>query len=247
MTFQEFKASVEQWAQDRGIYEHSTALAQCLKAVSELGELADHAIKGDRDAMKDDIGDIAVCLVNVARMEGVGIGAGRVNNHDRLPKEVAVASCAKAISDLTLMVGIYQAKGCAPTGIGAYGDLPGQLRYAFGHLVMIADECGFTIEECCEHAWREIKDRKGRMVPGGAFVKEGEEMSNNTGGPAFPESGARGMAAGGEGMSLRDYFAAKAVSAVWNRLSDMPLDYAADFTAEAAYKIADAMLKEREK
>lgn len=41
-------------------------------------------------------------------------------------------------------------------------------------------------------------------------------MSKNTGGPAFPESGARGMAAGGEGMTLSDYFAAKAKSGVTN-------------------------------
>lgn len=47
------------------------------------------------------------------------------------------------------------------------------------------------------------------------------------------------------GMSLRDYFAAKVAGAVWANL-DMPVDYAADFTAEAAYKIADAMLKARD-
>jgi hypothetical protein len=31
---------------------------------------------------------------------------------------------------------------------------------------------GLDINECCESAWIEIKDRKGRMVAGGAFVKE---------------------------------------------------------------------------
>lgn len=73
-------------------------------------------------------------------------------------------------------------------------------------------------------------------------------MTNNTGGPAFPEGkGVGDVWVSDGGMTLRDYFAAKAVSAVWNRLSDMPVDDAADFTAEAAYKIADAMLKEREK
>lgn len=62
-----------------------------------------------------------------------------------------------------------------------------------------------------------------------------------------PESGARGMSAGGEGMTLRDYFAAKAAGAVWASLSDMPADSAARLTAKFAYEIADAMLKEREK
>ena len=71
-------------------------------------------------------------------------------------------------------------------------------------------------------------------------------MSKNTGGPAFPTVEENHYSAGGEGMSLRDYFAAKVAGAVWANL-DMPVDYAADFTAEAAYRIADAMLKEREK
>lgn len=67
------------------------------------------------------------------------------------------------------------------------------------------------------------------------------------GGAAFPQGKAVGSVSLLEGgMTLRDYFAAKVAGAVWANL-DMPVDYAADFTAEAAYKIADAMLKEREK
>ena len=74
-------------------------------------------------------------------------------------------------------------------------------------------------------------------------------MSEINGGGVFPdlEQDQYGTYALTGGMTLRDYFAAKAVSAVWNLLSEMPVDYAADFTAETAYKIADAMLKEREK
>lgn len=68
-------------------------------------------------------------------------------------------------------------------------------------------------------------------------------MSNtNTGGPAFPESGPRGQASWGEGMSLRDYFAAKAmqgemVQGIHER------DF--DWTAARCYKVADAMLAAR--
>ena len=38
-------------------------------------------------------------------------------------------------------------------------------------LTIIAQQIDFAIEECVEHAWNEIKDRKGRMVEG-IFVKE---------------------------------------------------------------------------
>lgn len=93
---------VRMWAQQRGIYEHSTPQAQTLKAMSEMGELADNILKGRHEAAKDDIGDVIVCLINVASMTGT------------------------------------------------------------------------NLSECLQKAWDDIKDRKGRMVPGGAFVKEGD-------------------------------------------------------------------------
>tara|TARA_R110000796_G_scaffold46062_5_gene111531 strand:+ start:201 stop:500 length:300 start_codon:yes stop_codon:yes gene_type:complete len=39
-------------------------------------------------------------------------------------------------------------------------------------LVNIAERNGLTIDECLEHAYNDIKDRKGRMI-NGLFVKEG--------------------------------------------------------------------------
>lgn len=97
---EELEQKVIEWAEDRGIIAHSTPQAQALKAVSEMGEVADAVIKGDRDALIDGIGDVMVCLINLAHMSGT------------------------------------------------------------------------DLEECLEAAWDEIKDRKGFMVPGGAFVKE---------------------------------------------------------------------------
>ena len=235
MTFEEFKANVEQWAQDRGIYEHSTALAQCLKAVSELGELADHAIKGDRDAMKDDIGDIAVCLVNVAKMQDATV-VMEDSSENNMPEDLQ--ECVAVLTDI--IGGIASDFTPWPKGHASV-----RLDGAFHALHDFANRAGFTFEECCEHAWNEIKDRKGRMVPGGAFVKEGEAMSKNTGGPAFPESGARGMAAGGEGMTLRDYFAAKVMQgfSASPDMNGVPLNE----VVRQAYAVADVMIKEREK
>jgi hypothetical protein len=70
------------------------------------------------------------------------------------------------------------------------------------------------------------------------------------GGPAFPESQSEMSYAWiGEGMSLRDYFAAKAMIALHcsdERNGDWS-DYLPDITAKHAYEMADAMLAEREK
>lgn len=40
-------------------------------------------------------------------------------------------------------------------------------------LTILSQQLGFTIEECIEMAYEEIKDRKGRMIDG-VFVKESD-------------------------------------------------------------------------
>ena len=69
-------------------------------------------------------------------------------------------------------------------------------------------------------------------------------MSNtNTGGPAFPVPDIDGSKVC-EGMTLRDYFAAKAMQSLILGLTGH--DNEIPDTAEDAYEFADAMLKARE-
>lgn len=70
-------------------------------------------------------------------------------------------------------------------------------------------------------------------------------IKEDTGGSAFPRGGAYGM-------TLRDYFAAKAMEALINQnLKDLCRHYSDDASkvvvsiAEASYMFADAMLAER--
>lgn len=103
-TLDQLETLVRAWSTERVIYEHSTPQAQTLKAVSEMGELADNILKGRHEAAKDDLGDLLVCAINVAALIGT------------------------------------------------------------------------DLQECLSVAYEEIRHRKGRMVPGGAFVKEGDEV-----------------------------------------------------------------------
>lgn len=73
MNFEEFKNNVESWAEARGIYAHSTPEAQLLKAMSELGELADAQIKDDETEKSDAVIDTIVCLINYAHMSGIDL------------------------------------------------------------------------------------------------------------------------------------------------------------------------------
>lgn len=100
MTSGEYFDSFTKWANDRKIIQNGNILAQGLKLVSEVGELADNLAKG-RDT-KDDIGDCIVVLNNLIQMQG------------------------------------------------------------------------YTLEQCLEQAWGDIKDRKGYMNEHGVFIKEGD-------------------------------------------------------------------------
>lgn len=76
-------------------------------------------------------------------------------------------------------------------------------------------------------------------------------MSKDNGGPAFPfgqtdeQSGQLVNGWGSEGMTLRDYFAAKAMQGMIASYGYLRSEV--DVIAESAYDCADAMLKERAK
>lgn len=72
-------------------------------------------------------------------------------------------------------------------------------------------------------------------------------MNTNTGGPAFPSAGLvtpDGIAF--EGMTLRDYFAAKAMQGICSTINQSGGEPFWNVLAGDAYKMADAMLKARE-
>jgi NTP pyrophosphatase (non-canonical NTP hydrolase) len=99
-TYEELESLVIGWANERGIMDHSTAVAQLMKTVSEVGELADATAKRDIAGVTDGIGDVVVTLILYAQLQGL------------------------------------------------------------------------RLTECLAAAYDEIKDRKGRMVHGGVFVKD---------------------------------------------------------------------------
>lgn len=69
---------------------------------------------------------------------------------------------------------------------------------------------------------------------------QAEESAKKYNPPAFPNEGFNGWGKPQEGMTLRDYFAAKAMQAMLTRIV-----MSGDEQIRIAYRIADAMLKER--
>jgi len=74
-TFDHDAARVIKWAEDRKIIPNSTPMAQLLKTMSELGELADATLKGDREGVVDGLGDVMVTLLIYSRLQGVELPA----------------------------------------------------------------------------------------------------------------------------------------------------------------------------
>ena len=63
-TYREVEMEILRWAEARRIIPNATPVSQLLKAVSEMGELADAEGKQDLPAIKDAVGDVLVCLIN---------------------------------------------------------------------------------------------------------------------------------------------------------------------------------------
>lgn len=73
MSYAEIELKVIRWAEDRRIIPNATPSSQLLKAVSEMGELADAEGKRDMDAIRDAVGDVMVCLINYCALRDIDL------------------------------------------------------------------------------------------------------------------------------------------------------------------------------
>lgn len=73
MSYSSVEMEIIQWAEQRKIIPNSSPETQLLKAVSELGELADATIKKERDKIIDGVGDVMVCLVNYCALQDIDL------------------------------------------------------------------------------------------------------------------------------------------------------------------------------
>lgn len=71
MSWSDLELQVIRWAEDRKIIPNATPTSQLLKAVSEMGELADAEGKRDLPAIKDAVGDVLVCLINYCALRDI--------------------------------------------------------------------------------------------------------------------------------------------------------------------------------
>ena len=71
--YNELEALVISWASQKGILEHGTPYKQAQKTLEETGELLHSIGKGDKEMIKDDLGDIFITIINQAEMQGLNL------------------------------------------------------------------------------------------------------------------------------------------------------------------------------
>lgn len=73
MSYEIVELDIIRWAEARRIIPNAKPYSQLLKAVSEMGELADAENKGDIPAIKDAVGDVVVCLINYCALRDISL------------------------------------------------------------------------------------------------------------------------------------------------------------------------------
>jgi len=73
MSYEDIEMEIVRWSEARKIIPNSTPAVQLLKALSELGELADATIKDDLGQIKDGVGDVMVCLINYCALQDINL------------------------------------------------------------------------------------------------------------------------------------------------------------------------------
>lgn len=69
--FEKLPSLVREWAWERNLIEGSNSHAQTVKLMEECGEIAAAVSRGNRDALIDGIGDVAVVLIILALQNDV--------------------------------------------------------------------------------------------------------------------------------------------------------------------------------
>lgn len=157
MNFETFQTNVLAWATERNFFGEggATISGQIKKGISETGELADNMAKG-RD-IKDDLGDICVVAVIVAKLANVGLVPCSGKGWEDLPTDILLADITARWADLL--------------GYGEQADSGALLYDIIDITTGLATASKLNIEDCYAQAWNDIKDRKGSWA-NGVFIKE---------------------------------------------------------------------------
>lgn len=90
MSYAAVEIKLIQWAEARKIIPNSNPETQLLKAMSELGELADATIKRDKEEIIDGVGDVMTALVIYCALQDINLVDCMEIAHDQIKNRKGV-------------------------------------------------------------------------------------------------------------------------------------------------------------
>ena len=73
MSYAKVEMKIIQWAEARKIIPNSTPMAQWIKACQEMEELRLGLVNRDDAEIKDGVGDVMVCLINLCALADIDL------------------------------------------------------------------------------------------------------------------------------------------------------------------------------
>lgn len=165
-----FQGLVKQWAVDRNLIKGSKPEAQCIKLIEEYGELARGIAKKDEALIKDSIGDtLVVCIILAVQLGSDNFNIDTVTferfDVDTIGvREKLVMRGSTELGAISYFINVTNRDTDRCIGnIYALCDTLADIAYSYK----------WSLVDCLEAAYNEIKDRKGRLVDG-IWIKEGD-------------------------------------------------------------------------
>ena len=166
---QQLIKQIEQWAEERNLIEGSTPQKQMLKLMEEFGELCGGVAKNKPELIKDSIGDCFVVTVILCK---------QLNLKAELYSSVVISEFKEgkyADTSITeqLLEAVRNLGGIAIPINQGWRITKEWIELFCINLMIISLFKGLSFKDCVQHAYDQIKDRKGKMIDG-VFVKEGD-------------------------------------------------------------------------
>lgn len=146
---------VHQWGVDRKIIGNGKLETQWLKLLSEFGEMCDTLAKGGDPI--DDIGDQLVVLIMMAGISQKVEIVKQLIPHKFSRGWSTIGAVRNLCNDYEWLLSDF----CNSA-----------IETCLENLRIIAANHNHTLYQCLEHAYNQIKDRKGYLNEQGVFVKE---------------------------------------------------------------------------
>ena len=159
MNIEDYQEKIEFWAEARGLNHLEFAEKQCNKVMEELGEFAGNLARGK--CVKDDIGDIFVTIVILAKQIGVQVDFSK----NELSNNFYYGEPIRIYSLVGLLVSCDDEK-----------QFESISKKLMNEILTFCIKNDIQFLECVQIAWDEIKSRKGKMV-NGSFIKESDLVS----------------------------------------------------------------------